>query len=71
MHLKEWKVQANMTSAENKEYSGGWGWKGAVNVLHVSVWLPRCVCGMWACLWDCVHVTECFKLLSADRKQDI
>lgn len=32
------------------------------------VWLPRCV---WACLWGCVHVTECFKLLLAAREQEI
>lgn len=44
MHLKEWKVQANMTSAENKEYSGGWGWKGAVNVVHVRVCVTAKMC---------------------------
>lgn len=54
--LKEWKVQANMTSAENKEYSGGWGWKGAVNVVHVRVCVTAKMCvgvpaRMFACDW--------------------
>lgn len=69
MCLKEWKVQANMTSAENKEYSGGWGWKGVVNVVHVRVCATAKMCV--GVPWGCLHVTECFKLLSADRKQDI
>lgn len=54
--LKEWKLQANMTSAENKEYSGAWGWKGVVNVVHVRVYMPAKMCvgvpvRMFACDW--------------------
>lgn len=56
MHLKEWKVRANMTSAENKAYSGGWGWKGIVNVVHVRVCVTAKMCvgvpvRMFACDW--------------------
>lgn len=31
-----------MTSAENKEYSGGWDWK--VNVVHVRVCVTAKMC---------------------------
>lgn len=56
MRLKEWKVHANMTSAENKEYSGGWGWKGVGNVVHVRVCVTAKMCvgvpvRMFACDW--------------------
>lgn len=33
-----------MTSAENKEYSGAWGWKGVVNVVHVRVCVTAKMC---------------------------